>query len=338
MKFARINCTLLIITLLFSASCKQHTTKKLESTNPVYESAEVKPLTDKLLAEPDNAALYFQRGLILHKMQNDTLAINDFKKAASLDSTKAEYFSAVGDLLFEHKDINGSLPWIQHAIKLNPQDTKAHLKIAKMLVYTKDFPKAFAEINEVLRKNAMVPEGYFLKGMIYKDLKDTTKAISSFQTAIQVDPKYKDAIIQLGTIYSLKNNPLALEYFDNAFKVDTTDVFPIYAKGMFYQNQNKYEEAKAQYHDCIIRNTDYQDAYFSTGWILMHQDSLEKAWRQFDLVTKLDLTNYKAYYNRGLCKEMMGKKDEALSDYKQALSFNKDYKEASDGIKRLSIQ
>lgn len=336
MNFPRISYVTLIAFILFSFSCKQHNTQKITSNNPAFQLPEVKAISEKIADDPQNAKLYFQRGLLLHKIQEDTLAIIDFKKAAALDSSRAEYFSAVGDLLFDHKDINGSLPWIQKAVALNPDDPMAHLKIAKLLVYTKDYTKAFSEINSVLRQNAMMPEGYFLKGMIYKDLKDTAKAISSFQTSVQIDPNYNDAIIQLGVLFSAKKDPIALKYFDNAFRADSSDVFPLYAKGMYYQEQKKYEEAKAEYKNCILHNTDYSDAFFSTGWILMQQDSFEKAWRQFDLVTKIEPTNASAYYNRGLCKELMGQKQEALNDYKQALTFNTDYKEASEGVNRLS--
>ena len=182
----------------------------------------------------------------------------------------------------------------------------------------------------------MNPEGYFLKGLIYKDLKDTAKAISSFQTALQVYPSHKESMIQLGSIYGAKNDPLALKYYDNAFRLDTTDVFPLYAKGMYYQERKQYEQAKEEYRKAIISNREYTDAYFGMGYILMQQDSFEKAYRQFDLVTKLEPINAKAYYNRGLCNELMGKNNEALQDYKQALTFDEQYQEASDGIKRLS--
>jgi tetratricopeptide (TPR) repeat protein len=325
----------LFILLVISAACKQKNTSNSDANNPILNSPEVRALSEKINNAPDNARLYFERGRVLHKMEQDTLALNDYMKAATLDSGKSEYFSAVADLMFEHKDINGSLPWIEKAVKLNPQDPQAHLKIAKVFVYTKDYPKAFAEINTVLRQNAMVPEGYFLKGMIYKDLKDTAKSISSFQAALNVDPNYKESQIQLGLLYSAKKNPLALSYYDNAFKLDSSDVFPLYAKGMYYQDQNKYEEAKAEYRNCIEHDRNYQEAYFGMGWILMQQDSLEKARRQFDIVTRLDITNAAAYYNRGLCSELLGKKQEALEDYKQALSFKEGYKEASEGIRRL---
>jgi tetratricopeptide (TPR) repeat protein len=205
-----------------------------------------------------------------------------------------------------------------------------------VFVFIKEYPKAFSEINTVLRQNAMNPEGYFLKGIIYKDLKDTSKAISSFQTALQVDPSYRDAMVQLGSIYAAKNDPLAAQYFDNAFKTDTTEVFPLYAKGMYYQERKQYEEAKQQYRKAILHDRDYRDAYFAMGYILMQQDSFEKAYRQFDLVTKLDPTNARAYYNRGICSELQGKDNEALQDYKQALTFDEQYAEAREAVKRLS--
>lgn len=321
--------------LLFIFSCTQNNSKDITKNHPAFQNTEVKTVSEKITRDPSNAKLYFERGLVFHRLKEDTLALNDFKKAANLDPSRAEYFSVIGDLLFEHKDINGSVPWFERAIKLNPVDPTTHLKIAKLMIYIKDYTKAFTEINTVLRQDAMVPEAYFLKGLIYKDLKDSSKAISSFQTAIQVEPQYKDATLQLGILYSAKKDPVALKYFDNAFKMDTTDVFPLYAKGMFYQEQEKYEEAKSEYKNCIYHNSDYSDAYFSTGWILMQQDSLDKAWRQFDLVTKLEPTDAEAYYNRGLCSEMMGKKQEALQDYQQALVFDEKYKEAADGIKRL---
>lgn len=335
MKIIRFPYLVILLLLLFS--CKQAGERKVTTYgHPVFQNPAIVALSEKIAADPENARLYFQRGVELMRFDEDTFAVKDFQTAAELDSTKAEYFSAVGDLMFDHKDVSGSLPWIEKALSLNPDDPKARLKIAKVFVFIKEYPKAFQEINKVLRQNALNPEGYFLKGIIYKDLKDTAKAISSFQTALQVDPDYHEAMIQLGTVYAARKDQLAIRYFDNAFRTDTNDVFPLYAKGMFFQEQNQYELAKEEYRKAILHNRDYRDAYFAMGFILMQQDSFDKAYRQFDLVTKLDPTNAKAYYNRGLCQELLGKDNEALQDYKQALTFNEQYKEAADAVKRLN--
>jgi tetratricopeptide (TPR) repeat protein len=334
MKNARFSYFLFFSLIVIFASCSNSRNKATED-NPIFKNPALQDVTEQIKNNPQTASLYFKRGHILEHMQEDSLALKDYQKAVSLDSTQAKYYSAIGDLLFEHKDISGSVKWIAHALKLNPKDPAAHLKMAKLFIYTKDYNAAFSEINTVLRQDVYNPEGYFLKGMIYKDLKDTANAKSSFQTAVTVAPDYKDAVVQLGLIYSAQKDPLALKYFDNAAKLDTTDVFPVFAKGVFYQDAKKYEDAKAAYKSVILHDNQYTDAYYNMAYILMQQDSVEKAWRQYDLLTKLDPADAEAYYNRGLCSEMMGKKQDAVSDYRQALTFDKNYAEAMNGLKRL---
>jgi tetratricopeptide (TPR) repeat protein len=207
--------------------------------------------------------------------------------------------------------------------------------MAKLMLFTKEYGKAFNEINTVLRQDAFNPEGYFLKGLVYKDMKDTNKAISSFQTVINVAPDYREAAIQLGLLYNMRHDPLGVQYLENAFKLDTSDVFPLYAKGMYFQDTKQYEAAKAQYTRCILHDTQYADAYFSMGYVLLQQDSLEKARRQFDHVTRINPTSSSAYYNRGLCSELMNDKASAIADYEQALTFDKNNATAKEGIRRL---
>ncbi|XZF12445.1 tetratricopeptide repeat protein [Chitinophagaceae bacterium MMS25-I14] len=326
---------------LFIFSCNNTGQKKTGTAvadDPVFQLPAVKDATAKIESDPKNASLYFDRGNIFHKLKQDTFAIRDFQQAAKLDSTKAEYFSAVGSLMFDHKDISGSKVWLQKAIALNPQDPRAHLKFAKLLFFVKDYPGAFGQINTVLRSDVYNPEAYFLKGRIYQDMKDTNKAISSYQTALQVAPDYRDAMIQLGMVYSDRKDPIALKYLDNAFRADTSDVFPLFAKGKFYQDRNDYATAKEMYRECVTRDHQYSDAMFNMGFMLMQQDSFQAAWRQFDLVSKITPNDPDAYYNRAVCNEHLGKKDQAISDYKLALSFDPNYKDAADALKKLGVQ
>jgi len=321
--------------IVLAAACREHKPSFTVSKEGVFSRPDIASITAELEKQPDNAALFFKRGAALSGIGEDSLALDDFKKAVKLDSTKAEYFSAIGQLMFEHKDISGSVEWFRKAIAINPKDPVAHLKFAKMLVFTNDNQKAFTEINIVLRQNPYNAEAYFLKGLTYKNLKDTNRAISSFQTSVQVDPMYYQSVLQLGLIYSAKQDSIALKYLDNAFAIDSTDMLPLYAKGMFFQDHNEYERAKDMYKACILHNPQYGDAYFNTGWILMHQDSLEKAVRQFDFVTRIEPENPEAYYNRGLCYELLHKKEQAVSDYRQAIEFDNTYTEPKDGLKRL---
>jgi tetratricopeptide (TPR) repeat protein len=297
----------------------------------------VKAITDEIAKDPKNASLYFQRAKTLVDLKEDTMALRDYKMAASLDTNKAEYFSAVGDLLFEHKDIDEALVWIKKAITINPNDVKAHLKVAKLFLYLQQHETAIQELNFVLRKDVYNPEAYFLKAMVYKDRKDTAHAISNFQTTLQVAPDYKDAVVQLGLLYSAKNDPLAIRYLDNAYLIDSNDVFPIFARGEYYLNNKDTVRAKQEFRKCIVRNTHYIDAYFNLGFIYLQQDSLDKAFRQYDLVTKLDPTNPAGFFNRGLCNEMLNRPQDAVLDYRKALVIDSGYQSPKKALQRLGV-
>lgn len=321
-----------VITLFLIISCGDESTQG--DTMTYTEPALVK-INEEIEKSPQDADLYYERGSILDRLERDSLALIDYKKAISLDSTRAEYYSAIGDMLFEHKDIEGSTVWLEKALALNPEDKKAHLKLAKLFLYIEQYTKAFSEINIVLRQDVYNPEGYYLKGMIYKNLNDTNKAISSFQTALQVEPKYREAMVQLGIMYSKKGDPLALKYYDNAYQLDTMDVFPVYAKGVYHQDLGNYEMAKQFYRETINLDNQYVNAYFNMGYVYMQQDSIEKAYRHYDIVTRIYPQDPEGYFNRGLCNELLGKKEEAIKDYKQALVFDEDYKDPKEGLKRL---
>lgn len=325
-----------ILAVVLTACGNDNSTENV--SDPVLNEPAVKKITEEIKSDPDNARLYFERGIMLDGMDADTLALADYKKAISLDSTRSEYYSAIGDMFFEHKDIEGSTKWLEKALALNPKDKRAHLKLAKMFLYIEEYNKAFAEINTVLRQDVYNAEGYYLKGMVYKNLKDTAMAISSFHTAIQSDPEYREAIIQLGIMYGMKGDPIALQFYDRAFKMDTLNVFPLYARGVFFQDKGSYEQAKDEYRNTIMHDRYYANAYYNMGYIYLQQDSLEKALRQYDILTNINLQDPEAYFNRGLCYENMGRKAEAIADYKQALVFDENYKDALEGLKRLGAQ
>lgn len=325
----------LMSAVLFCA-CGGGAKRPLQPVSGPYADPSIRAISGQIDASPGDAALFFKRAKAFRALGEDSIALLDLRQAVQLDSSKANYFSAIGELLFEHKDIDGSVLWFKKAIRIDPKDPVAHLKFARILIFMNDNQKAFNEVNTVLRRDPYNPEAYFLKGVVYKNLNDTAKAMSSFQTSVQVDPGYQPSILQLAILYAAQKDSIALRYFDNAYAADTTQLMPWYGKAMFYQDKGDYEKAKSIYSMCLRKDPAYTDAYFNTGWILMHQDSLEKAVTQFGEVIRLDAAHFNAYYNRGLCYELLKRKDEAIADYRTALRYNEDYQEPKDGIKRLS--
>lgn len=292
-------------------------------------------INKKIEATPNNAQLYFERALQYRELEQDSLALRDLDKALTLDTTQAIYYSTVGDLLFDRKDISGSIKWFQKAISINPNDEIAHLKVAQILFYTEDYPKAFAQINFVLKQNVHNAEAYFLKGLCYREMGELDKAVSNFQTAVQKEPKYYDGFMQLGLLYTERKDPLALQYFDNAIRVDSLNTEAHYAKAMFFQSQSKFEEAKAVFKDALLMMPDYAEAHYNMGFMLLKQDSIAKALREFERVLTTQPDNAKAYFNKGLCNEELGNFKEAKEDYEQALVFDPEFELPTAALKRV---
>lgn len=324
--------SLLLLVIISLSSCQDETPK---SPQGIVVPKEVVAISKKIETNPEDASLYFKRGILLRGADQDSLALRDFEKTIQLDSTKSKYFSAIGDLLFDKKDISGSVIWFQKAIAIDPNDETAHLKIANMFLFSKDYPKVFAEINTVLRQNVYNAEAYFLKGMCYKDMGETDRAISSFQTAVQTEPNYFDGYMQLGLLYTKKKDPIALQYFDNAIKVDSMNMEGHYAKAMYFQSQEQYEDAKKVFKQALNTNRDYAEAHYNIGWMLLQQDSTEKARREFERVLITKPNNARAYYNRGLCSEILGEDEKAIEDYKQALVFDPEFDLPTKALNRV---
>ncbi len=292
-------------------------------------------ISKKIEQDPQNARLYFERATLLDKMELDSMALLDYQRAIQRDSSQALYFSRIGDLFFEHQDISGSIPWFTEALKRDPHDPLTHLKMGKLFIYTKEYTSAFKMINKVLRDDVYNPEAYYLKGIAYKDMGKADEAISSFQTAIQVDPLYRDARIQLGLMFSRKGDDMAITYLQYAYEQDSTDLFPLYAQGVHYQDKKQYAQAKEIYRQIILRDREYINAYMNMGYMLIQEDSLEKAWRQYDLVRKLEPANAEAYYSLGLCHELQGQMVEAAENYRYAIQFQPEYPAAKEGLARV---
>jgi Tfp pilus assembly protein PilF len=153
-----------------------------------------------------------------------------------------------------------------------------------------------------------------------------------------VAPDYRDAVIQLGILHGARRDSIAMRYMKNAYSMDTTDVFPIFAMGTMYQEMGDVVRAKDHYRRCILKNRHYSDAYFNMGYLLMQEDSTEKAWRQYDMVVKNSPGNPAAYYNRGLCSEMMDSLANAIEDYKTSNKLDSTFEKPKIALKRLKVR
>lgn len=322
MIFKFSNC--LIITLFLSSCGNGEGDKQIISSND-STSPDIRAINEKINSDRNNSDLYFQRAKAYFAHKNFETAIGDMQIALKIDSSKSDYYIFLSDLYFTQNKTRDTRDVLRKAIALDSSNSQALMKYSQLFYLLRKYDTAVFFINRSLHYDKANAVANFQKGMILKEWGDTAKAILSFQSAVEFNQKYYDAYMQLGVLYSAKNNPLAVNYFDNALNIDSKSIEAHYGKGKFLQMAGDYENAMKEYNSILAISPDHQDATFNLGAIYYEQKKYDVAMQKFETTIQRDENFFRGYYGRGRCYEAMGQKQKAIDDYKHCLALKPDY-------------
>lgn len=299
---------------------------------------ELAALNAKLEQNPNSDSLLYRRAEKYYDLEAYDEALKDLNAALNRDSMQPKYYHLLADVLLDYARPNDSrraIEVLKLATRRFPDRIPTLLKLSEFQLIVKKHGDALTTLDQILKLDPQNAEAFYMAGRVALDKGDTTAAIASLQKSVNIDAGNNDAWMFLGRIFSNRNNPVAIQYFDNALRIDSTDLDARQFKGAFYKRTGDYEKAFAVYRDIIVRNPDYADAYFDMGVIYLELDSLQKAYTNFDIATKTDPLFVKAYYWRGVAAEKQGNTTAALADYRQAFGMSPQYTEAKAATERL---
>jgi tetratricopeptide (TPR) repeat protein len=323
--------------ILLSTACKDtpKTEPQQAGANP-----DLTRLSAMIEKSPANDSLYYLRGYTYWELEAYDEAIADATKAISLDSMIPDYYRLLSDALIDYgrpNDSRRALDVLEKACTLFPDDEHTWLKASEFHLIVKQHGEALKKLDHILLRDPQSAEAYFMTGRVALDMGDTIRAMKSLQKSVQFDAENKDAWIFLGRLYSNKGNTLALQFFDNALRLDSTDVQIQEYKAAFYKQKGDFKKAFELYRGIIVEHQDYSNAWFDMGLIYLEMDSLNQAWQHFDRAIKTDPLFVIAYHYRGVASELKGDLPAAVADYKQANKMSPYLEEPKEALKRLNI-
>lgn len=334
---------ILLFTLLFAfcvVSCNQtnneETTKSdtdFNSGNTAFEKAYLDSL---IKLDSENPQLFFARAQWNLKNGIKHAALADIYSAIYLDSTKADYYYLGGDLFIEMGEGTKAIQLMSKGISLIPNDEELYLRATEYNFYMQNYPSAINFANDLLRLNPYNADAYFFKGLIYKDLQDTLKSISNFQTCVEQDPQHYNAYMQLGLLHSAKKDDVALRYFENALNIDALSREAIYGKAYHYQRKQDFVKAIEEYKKMVVLDSKDAEAFYNIGYCFIQTDSLNQAFTNFDIATKIKPNYAGAYYMKGYVAELANNLSDAKSFYAQAQKMLPDDENIKTALARVS--
>lgn len=300
------------------------------------DTEKLEVLDIQLSKHSKDADLYHQRGEILLKLGRVNEAIADLKQAVELEPKEISHLMTLGDAYFANGDVDHSYQVFQQAIDLDNHNTEAYLKLGEIAFYSRDYDRAMENLGKVTAVDKENRTAFFMKGFIYKETGDTNNAVFYFRKVCDLYPEYEPAFEELGTLYAIHKNPLAVEYLSTAIKLEPNNTNALYCLAMYYQDKQMMDEAEELYKQILDINANHKDAWHNRGWIeLFYYNDYDLAIEYFTKAIQADNQFIEAHSNRACAYELKGDKNNAEICYKSALEIDPTFKPALDGMSRL---
>lgn len=328
----------LFLILIATASCEetridQEQAAEILDYKVIDGDQELARLNELLEEDSNNAELLAQKADILFKLFRQDEGLNDISKAFRMDSSNLEVRRVHAGYMMAQLKILSARDDYQFIIEKDPGNAEAYLGMARTYAVENNHAKAFQYTDEALKRNVKLRDAYVLKGLMFRTENKIDLAISSYQTAVEIDPNYYSGFVALGNLFEIQNNPLAMDYYNTALEIDSLGIDALYGKALLSQNQGKITEAQELYRKIARIEPDYYFAYYNQGYIkLVKEAQYDSATIFFTKTVEIAPFYADAWYNLGLSEQARGKNREAIKAFKETLAIDKDFKKAQTEI------
>ncbi|TNE81328.1 MAG: tetratricopeptide repeat protein [Bacteroidetes bacterium] len=319
-----------------------NTDNTTENADSAQGPAFIHALNAQIEQDPSNAALYHERAVKLYDSAYFKQAYADAKKAAELAPDNAEYLFSLGQAAFEVNEVAEAVSTLNNAVGKDPKMAKAWLKLAKIQFYLKRYDDSKRSLEACTKENGELAEAYFIQALIKRDITDTASSIANLQKAVSLNDSYFDAYMMLGLLLTAQQNELAIDYLNNAVRLDDSSVLALYTRaqalqefGLKKKNKEMIKNAAADYNRIIEINPNHAPSYYNLGMINFRLDQFENAVAHFNEAIIADENYVDAYYMRGLSHQGIGNLSEAKANYEATLQLDPNYTIAREMLELL---
>ena len=290
-----------------------------------------------ILQNPDEDSLYAGRALYLVERHSYDSAIVDYLKAISIDSLHhPEYYLELSNAYLMAAQSHRAGEVLDKALTQFPTHKPTLLKVAELKLVLQQYLPALGILNTLFQQDPENADAFYIMGHVYYEMGDTGRAVNAYQRAVDINPELRPAWIQLGDVLTELKFERALDYYDNAIRLDSTDPEVYHSKAYAVHRFGNRNKAIALFRQLAARFPSYEAGIYNLGVLFMEADSIEKAADHFSICIQLKPTEASSYYQRALAFIKLGKKEQAKADLQNALRLNADFEEARkalDGLK-----
>jgi len=263
-------------------------------------------------------------------------AVADFTRAIELNPRLAEaykgradcYVDYIGEHLGETVSYDKTIEDYNMAIALDPTNATYYRSRAWAFDIAGDYDKELVDITKAIELDPTNAAYYRSRGLTYMDVSNYTKAIADFTKAIELEPEDNHSYSYRGEAYMEKGSyDLAVADYTKAMELTPASSWwltHLYnARGEAYLNQSNYDLAIADYAKAIELDEFSSPVYYNDrAFAYLEQQNYDLAIADSSKAIELYSEYDDAYWVRGKAYAALGRKNEALADFRECLALS----------------
>lgn len=256
------------------------------SLNDINKAIQLDPKSEK--AYTTLSSIY----LLMGKPQESLDALN---RVLSFDAKNPDIFLKKAKLYLVMKDYENCAASVEQALQINPNLADAYYLKGMALMENEKMDLAIVSFQRAVTIDQKHFDALMQLGYIW-EAKDTKMSIDYFNSALLADPTSSEASYNLGLLYQEHGEPQkAIKSYETIVQHDPKNKLAHYNTG--YVNLvylNNYSKAVLAFSKAIEQDSLYADAWFNRGYSFELQGELEKAAKDYQTVLKLKTNDTKA--------------------------------------------
>lgn len=180
--------------------------------------------------------------------------------------------------------------------------------------------------------------GWVIRGIVVGDDTVTPEdyAVSDWEAKVKQDPADLDSRLSLGFAYQQDEQyDKAIEQYDYVLSAEAGNTAALYNKGVIYMETGQPKLAEETFWDVLEFAPDHALAAKALGEYYVGKEQYKSALVALEPVVEARPELADLQYLTGLCYERLGRKQDAITRYEDALRYAPDLVEARDALKAL---
>lgn len=188
-------------------------------------------------------------------------SVHDYTQALALNPFSEGLYCARGIVYEVMGELHQAKADYEQALYFNPNHVDSLLNYGVILLNENELDHALEVFNKLSLLETNIQHEVFNNiGLVFMEKNDINSAIHSFHLALNLEPDFYTALINLATAYFIQDDKIkALEIINNAIKIDD-NVDSLYNRAYLYSEMGQLEAALADIQAILSRDENHVDA------------------------------------------------------------------------------